>query len=895
MCKIRTTTRVCLLAAICLWPAVSSGQVTPPAAVGDISGVIRDISSGKALSPANILILGTNWGAMSLENGSFVIKNVPVDTYEIKVQMMGYGDKTISGIVIKEGQTVHVTFDLREEIVSVIPEVQVTGKRPLIDKKRTGTAHHVRAEDIADLPVDDFEEVIGLKAGVIAKGGELHFRGGRGGEVQFQVDGMPVRDPLVGGGISLATLAVAEVEVLTGGLDAKYGNAQSGVVIYRTKEGGDRFSGELRYITDDYGSPTNTYDNYDRLFVGLGGPVPIRNMNYYLSVEATFQDNYPKTVERRSRTKLLNFISVGDRKSNAIKLQGKISYKPGANYKLTVELIDQETRYDNYQHSWSRDGYVQTFLDTTRTDEVVVRHGRWSPVRVDSTYHYYNAAEHTPNVLDQFRQYKAVFHHSLSQDAQYSIRVSMQRFFQDQRVQDKKEWEYDGRRDIDLWYNYTDREANDFFVISGDYPTVSTRETQVSQGMWDLTWKRGRHTFETGLSGTYNDMRYFTLDRPYLNSGDGKIGYPRTDYHYYNPEGAAYIQDRWEHEGMLLNFGLRYDVFSVGEQVPLTEVREPVKKQLSPRMGIGYPISDRDVFSFHYGRLYQIPDRRYIFDNQDVFDRTRGNPNLTNETTVQYQAAIQHLFSDILVGQFSIYYKDIFGLISAEEQPDWTSTGNITTYVNKDYASSQGFEVSLSRSFRNYMRWDFSYAYGVAKGVASDPDAAVSRNFVYLPTSEQALNWDVRHSLGASFYLGDRRNWGVSMTWNYLTGSPYTPYQRDTRQLEPEMVNSRRLPSTTTLDVRVDKYFWLWTHRLSLFLQGRNIMDAKNITTLTPGNWPGPPVGSAYTVYYTEAGKAGGAYLKDVSGDGIEEFVPLNDPRVFGSPRSIRVGLGFEF
>jgi outer membrane receptor for ferrienterochelin and colicin len=895
MCKIRTTTRVCLLAAICLWPAVSSGQVTPPAAVGDISGVIRDISSGKALSPANILILGTNWGAMSLENGSFVIKNVPVDTYEIKVQMMGYGDKTISGIVIKEGQTVHVTFDLREEIVSVIPEVQVTGKRPLIDKKRTGTAHHVRAEDIADLPVDDFEEVIGLKAGVIAKGGELHFRGGRGGEVQFQVDGMPVRDPLVGGGVSLATLAVAEVEVLTGGLDAKYGNAQSGVVIYRTKEGGDRFSGELRYITDDYGSPTNTYDNYDRLFVGLGGPVPIRNMNYYLSVEATFQDNYPKTVERRSRTKLLNFISVGDRKSNAVKLQGKISYKPGANYKLTVELIDQETRYDNYQHSWSRDGYVQTFLDTTRTDEVVVRHGRWSPVRVDSTYHYYNAAEHTPNVLDQFRQYKAVFHHSLSQDAQYSIRVSMQRFFQDQRVQDKKEWEYDGRRDIDLWYNYTDREANDFFVISGDYPTVSTRETQVSQGMWDLTWKRGRHTFETGLSGTYNDMRYFTLDRPYLNSGDGKIGYPRTDYHYYNPEGAAYIQDRWEHEGMLLNFGLRYDVFSVGEQVPLTEVREPVKKQLSPRMGIGYPISDRDVFSFHYGRLYQIPDRRYIFDNQDVFDRTRGNPNLTNETTVQYQAAIQHLFSDILVGQFSIYYKDIFGLISAEEQPDWTSTGNITTYVNKDYASSQGFEVSLSRSFRNYMRWDFSYAYGVAKGVASDPDAAVSRNFVYLPTSEQALNWDVRHSLGASFYLGDRRNWGVSMTWNYLTGSPYTPYQRDTRQLEPEMVNSRRLPSTTTLDVRVDKYFWLWTHRLSLFLQGRNIMDAKNITTLTPGNWPGPPVGSAYTVYYTEAGKAGGAYLKDVSGDGIEEFVPLNDPRVFGSPRSIRVGLGFEF
>lgn len=875
-------------------PPTALAQV-PATAVGDIAGNIRDMSTGQPLYPGNVLILGTSWGAMSLEDGTFMIQNVPLGTYDLKVQMMGYEDRTISGVEVREGQRTRVTFEMKGQIVAVIPEVQVTGQRKLIDKNRTGTSHHVSAEDIADLPVDDFEEVIGLKAGVIAKGGELHFRGGRGGEVQFQVDGVPVRDPLVGGGVSLATLALADAEVLTGGLDAKYGNAQSGVVIYRTKEGGERFSGELRYMTDDYGSPKNTYDNYDRIFLGVGGPMPIRSMNYYLSLEGTWQDNYPKTIERRSRTKLLNFISIGDRQNNSVKAQAKLSYKPGPNYKLTFEVIEQESRYDNYYHSWSRAGYVQTFLDTTRTNEVVLRHGRWSPVPLDSTYVYYNAAEHTPDVLDQFSSYKVVFHHSLSKDAQHSLKLSTQHFFQDRRVQDQLEWEYAGRRDIDLWYNYWDGESSDFYVVSGDYPTLSVRETYVHQGLWDLTWKRGRHTIETGANATYNDMRYFTIDRPYLNSSGGEIGFPRTNYHYYNPEGAAYLQDRWEHEGMLLNMGLRYDVFSVGEQIPLSEVTEPVKQQISPRIGIGYPISDRDVFSFHYGRLYQIPDRRYIFDNQDVYDRIRGNPNLDNETTVQYQAAIQHLFSDILVGQFSVYYKDIFGLISSEEQADYSSTGNVTTYVNKDYASSKGFEVSLMRSFRNYMRWDLSYAYGVATGVASDPDAATSRNFVYLPTSEQPLNWDVRHSVGASLYLGDRTMWGVSMTWNYLTGSPYTPYQRDTRQLEPEMVNSRRLPSTTTLDIRVDKYYWLWGHRLSLFMQGRNIMDSKNITTLAPGNWPGPPVGSAYTVYYTEAGKAGGAYLKDEDGDGVEEFIPLNDPRVFGSPRSIRVGLGFEF
>jgi hypothetical protein len=35
--------------------------------------------------------------------------------------------------------------------------------------------------------------------------------------------------------------------------------------------------------------------------------------------------------------------------------------------------------------------------------------------------------------------------------------------------------------------------------------------------------------------------------------------------------------------------------------------------------------------------------------------------------------------------------------------------------------------------------------------------------------------------------------------------------------------------------------------------------------------------------------------LKDVDGSGAEEFVGLGDPRVFGSPRTIRIGVGLEF
>jgi hypothetical protein len=323
-----------------------------------------------------------------------------------------------------------------------------------------------------------------------------------------------------------------------------------------------------------------------------------------------------------------------------------------------------------------------------------------------------------------------------------------------------------------------------------------------------------------------------------------------------------------------------------------------VKHQFSPRVGIAYPISDRDVFSFHYGRFYQIPDRQYIFDNRNSFDRTRGNPNLTNQTTVSYQAGIQHLFNDVISGQFSVYYKDIFGLLTTEERATLGSVGNVRTWVNKDYASARGFEATLTRRFANGFSGEINYGFGVATGVASDPAAQAVQTFTYLPISEQPLDWDVRHRISVQFTMAEAGNWLSSFIWQYDSGFPYTPWGRNTRDLKPEVQNSRRLPGTTSLDVQVEKYYQVWGQRFKIFLQGRNVLDTQNITDLSPQNWPDVPGRSAndYAIYYTETGKAGGAYVgDDVNGDGVGDWVPVHDPRVFGDPRSIRMGLSYSF
>ena len=867
---------------------------------GSIVGRVTDMKTGAPVAFGQIVILGTDKGAMAVEDGSYIIKGVHPGTYDVKVMMMGFQEETRQGVAVGPGQEVRVDFGIKEALVDIgIGEVVVRSTRHKQISKEAKTQHNVTAAQLTNLPVDELEEAIQLKAGVVAQAGQLHFRGGRSGEVQYQVDGVPVRDPLVGGGVSLATLAVADADVILGGLDAQYGNAQSGIVNYKTKEGRDEFEGEIRYTTDDYGAPDNTFDNLDRIFIGLGGPSPIRDLTYYVSLEGTYQDDYPRTVERRTRNRILNFISVGDRKNNSVKLQSKLAYNPVPQLKMTLEVINNGTKRDDYNHLWSREGFVETFFDTLRTGEVVLRRGRWSPTQVDSTYEYYNAAEHTPNIIDDFSQVKFVLNQTINKDTFYSVKLSRQYFFRDSRVKGKEAWEYDGERAQDFWFNFHDFDSYDFFVITGDYPALSTRETQVYTSKVDFTRTHKRHRFQSGFEFSYNDMRFFSVDRPYLTNTNGEIGGTRTRYHYYNPEGALYFQDRWEHEGMVLNLGLRYDAFSVGDQIPISEVENRWKTQWSPRIGIAYPISDRDVFSFHYGRFYQFPDRRFIFDDRNVFDgRTRGNPNLENETTVSYQAGIQHLFSDIVFGQFSVYYKDIFGLITAEEVPDPTGTGNVALYTNKDYASARGFEFTLMRQFRNNFSGEFSYTFGVATGVASDPNAAVSQNFLYLPVSEQPLDWDTRHALSAQLYVADPGTWGVNMVWSYTTGFPYTPVQRNTRELGPEAINSRRQPSTTSLDIQAEKYYTVWGERFRVFLQSRNLLDAKNITALEPSIWPGPPsaIGSDYAVYFTETGRAGGAYVgDDVTGDGVEDWIPVHDPRVFGDPRTIRVGVGFQF
>ncbi|MDI6809026.1 MAG: TonB-dependent receptor [Candidatus Eisenbacteria bacterium] len=887
---------VLFLVFLLLIPSQILAQGAKKPSFGRIAGKVIDAKTGAPLAFGRVQVAGTTLGAFSDEDGNFAIQFVPVGVYNVQASMIGYTSSTKTAVAVDANKTAVVNFQLGETITITTEEIVVEGVRPLIQKESSSTRHAVSSEDIKNLPVESYQEALRLKAGVVATAGELHFRGGRGGEVLYTVDGIPVRDPLVGGGVSLSNLALSNAEVLSGGLDAQYGNALSGVVNLVTKEGGDKFTGEVRFLTDDYGARDKTYDNYDKISIGVGGPTFVPKLTYFVSAEGNFQDTYLKTAERRPTSTILDFIKIGQRQSNELLLQGKLSYKMGANYKLSAEFIRNDTGYDSYRHRWNRDGWVQTRWDTTSRGEIVERFGEWSWYKKDSSYVYYNPAEHTPNVKDLFNQMKLVWNHTISKDTYYSVRVSRHTYDYIQSVQGKAPWQYQVQYP-QYWWDSINFTTSRYYVTHGDYPRYYTRNTKVWTVKSDVSTKFRGHIISSGAEGTYNDMRLLGIDYPVQINAQGLNGGYRSDYHYFNPEGSAYIQDRWEHEGMVLNSGLRYDVFDVGNQIESIYVTNRAKTQLSPRLGIAYPISDRDVMSFHYGRYYQIPDRRYVFEDRANYARVLGNPNLEPETTISYQAAVQHLFTSVLALQLAVYYKDIFGLISTQEVNVEGSPAPVPMYVNKDYGSARGVEVSLVKRFSHNFQGEISYTYGIATGINSDPEQERQTNYLYLPTGEQPLDWDQRHTLSSSVYISEPNKWGVSFVWQYNSGLPFTPRYVGQREIPPSTTNSLRRPSTTSLDMQGERYYKLWGQNLTVFAQGLNLLDAKNIVSLSPDNWPPGYMDTAdYLIYYTMTRRAGGAYNSgDNDGDGIDEFVPVNDPRVFSEGRFLRIGIGLSF
>ncbi|MBN1164389.1 MAG: carboxypeptidase regulatory-like domain-containing protein [Candidatus Krumholzibacteriota bacterium] len=1003
------------------------------AQTGRIGGKVFAAKDGAPLPYANVILLGTKMGGMTLTDGTFLVTGVPVGTYTVKVMMMGYKVEERPGVRVNAGQVTELEFRLAEQIVGKTQEILVEAEHKQIEVKDSDVRHQVSRDELEELPVDDVVDALALKGGIIKTGDELHVRGGRDGEVQFQIDGVPVDDPLGGGMISVGMMGTANSEVITGGMDAEYGNAQSAIVNLSTREGGKTYEGQIRFMTDDFGRKDKTYTNYDRLGIGFGGPTPLRNLTFYFSGEATFNDGENWTITpREEHTYLNDWIKFSDRSSQSYNVQSKLAYSIKPGLKVVGEAIYSHTINQGYAHNWNLEGYVQKiyrFMTLRSSREsyaedarafgqyISFYHGDWvnnppprvdtypgslaqrrrliypitiynklrdpsgvayvirydnfyarmleniygeeveviwdesildetgsveryeskmlfegfqnpdskfSHFRDDSSYVYFNSADRTGTSKSDNLQFKIALNHNVDDDLLYTINLSRSQFNRFVSVDDKDPedfltagrpiilpsgaYQFSGVSNA-VWYTDPDYP---YFLTCYDDPTYTDRKSVIYTVKADVTSQKwSNHRFKTGVQFIYNDLNEEAITYPgsvRLIGGNEVQGLNRNIFHNFNPEASYYMQDKWEYEGMVVNGGLRVDFFSPGNNTQITisssEIDNSVEKykfQISPRLGFAFPITDRDKFHFHYGRFTQWPSRTYLFHSQEMIGGAGilGNPDLDEELTVSYQAGVSHQFSETVAANVVVFNKDIYGLISSTRVTDENLGTTGYRYINRTYASSRGFECSINKSLSHHIGGEIAYTWSFADGVASRANFGISaEGLTHLPTQEMPLDWDQRHTLNVTIRLQDENKWGATIVYSLGSGLPWTPWDRFARRQDPLDENSERLPSTHIINLQGRKKFNIYGQELTLFFEGRNLLDEDQLLPGGTAPFVFPNMVNARMdggSYFTETGQYGGAYLQDLDEDGLDDFTPIHDPTIWASHRQWRVGFGFEF
>ncbi|MBN1350745.1 TonB-dependent receptor [candidate division KSB1 bacterium] len=240
---------VCILAVILLAMSVPETGLWA-GTTGKISGKVTDAADGNALPGVNVVIVGTTLGAATDADGTFFILNIPPGIYSVRATMMGYAPVIQKGLQVSADRTTEVNFNLKEAVLVTGEEVVIVAERPLVEKDVTSSQNITTTKAIEALPVADIMGAVSLEPGVSVNTAafEISIRGGGSDEISFQVDGMERSDKLNDKVYTTTNSAtVSEIQVLTGGFNAEYGNIRSGVFNVVTKEGGRTISGSADY------------------------------------------------------------------------------------------------------------------------------------------------------------------------------------------------------------------------------------------------------------------------------------------------------------------------------------------------------------------------------------------------------------------------------------------------------------------------------------------------------------------------------------------------------------------------------------------------------------------------------------------------------------------------
>ncbi len=830
---------------------------------GKIAGRVVDAATGEPVPGVNVVIT-EKWsngraiaapdilGAATGGEGYYAILNVPPGTYNVTASFIGFAPLVKTEVRVSSGLTATVDFDMREEVIEG-EEVEIVANRSVVQADISSTMEIISPTRMTQAPTQRLDEFIGKVKGVElvsnAQGSGLSIRGGDIRETDIRIDGQSVRDPRSGNSyLGFNTTTVEEIQVKTGGFEARYGGIQSGLVNIVTKEGSrDRFTssfrldyapaGQRRFFGDgpwEPGSPL--YETYSGMYAMTGVPdsvihrvqncgdpgQPECNPGGWIPDDLLFTGFRGWSNRRTPDTDLTAAEKLALWRAQHPVFE--VASKPDvfAEGALTGPFFLPKTtfllgvKYENTQFAFPlgpRDNYldwnaqlklttrfspktklsvngmyakiatINSGSNSTGGGAVVsltdrfsfLSNSRSSVVQqagmIGSDYgfqHLYNVGR------TQFYDQRIVLGgakltHSLSPttffnlEGQVSFSDNLVRPFGFDTADPNNSLALGGKSFYDLRLGMPDWGVQFIDDPLGMFRLTGWTAASDSSYSWsasfkgDVTRQVGRHhQFEAGFDAKYNYL--------YVYSGinrSTKFGFEPGYYQYYTAtpiEGALYIQDKLEYEGMVATIGLRGEYFNPRRHgydisIPLDAdfrdfwgnvyfnlpgetnsyerwvewrdlLDEPPgwpkkdvggKFKLSPRVGTSFPITTASKLYFNYGMFYQRPYLPFVYNQViQAGQTTIPNPDLEPERTTAFEFGYEQSLFNNYLANVTFYYKDVQNRPLSVAYYSYYEDNIVRTYSNDAYRDIRGIELRLEKNFGKFFTFWANYDYQVS-------------------------------------------------------------------------------------------------------------------------------------------------------------------------------------
>ena len=867
---------------------------------GKITGTIKDSETNEVLIGANIIVDGTYSGAATDIDGTYYILNVKPGTYSLTVNMIGYKQVKMENVRVSVNRTSTINAMLEPTVIegeTVIVEVDAITTR----KDQTSTIKNISTDQIAKLPVENIGAVVGMQAGVV----EGHFRGGRYNEVTYLIDGIQV-DEVFGGSNSAVEIepeVIQDLEIITGTFNAEYGKAMSGVVNAVTKDGSNRFEGSVSTAFGNYFTKNNDIflgldnkqidRNQDYKFQ-ISGPIIKDKIHFFVNTRLQDNKNHLNGLRRFNVTDSSNFYSVnplewysentGD--SSFVSMNG--SNNQSILGKLSFSLFDGirfSTMYSLNQDTWN--GYDHGF--------------KYNPDGMGSSHRR----------TDFFSFH---WNHLISQKFFYDIKLSSMKNYGGSYL-------YENPLDSSYVHDRYLESYGPGFFMGGQQKDHSERTSDILGAKFDFNWQVNKnHSIKSGFqySNYTIDNKWRQIRNEYFGTAEENLIYkPKVfpdstlyaDIYTVKPtELAAYFQDKMEFDDMVINFGLRYDLFDPNSDFP-SERRNPNNQlalpdsmmstypkadpqvQISPRFGLAYQLGGAAVLHFSYGHFFQMPPMYSLYENHSFlvapsdYSTLMGNSELKAEKTITYEVGLWQELTEGMGLEVSLFYRDIYNLLSTRIISTFNQI-EYGLYSNKDYGNARGLEVKLDYNSGFISSW-INYTLQYTRGNADNPTQTFSRSGASMDPVNRfiPMSWDQRHTFNATVAY-NKPIYGVSLTGYYNSGSPYTfsPIEESILSRVNLYPNNDYRPTKYHADLMA--YYNLSIskkYKINFRLAVYNLFDRLNENSVDS------KTGRAYTAVIKDTDRAGHR-------SNFNEFEDrIQNPAMFAAPRMIKFSTGINF